>query len=639
MKIMNVFRTLGILAAVSFLTLPVKAAIPPAENLVPSDTLALVTAPDVSKLRVSASKSPQWLLWNDAAMKPFHDKFMGALNEQFVGPLEKELGISFADFSGLAQGQLTVAVSVNGSTGHDDIPPGVLLLLDSRDKSDALKTNLTALQKKWTDSGRVLRTEKLHGVNFSIVTLSSNDIPQTLKKLFPGKPPVQELGKETQPAKPSDLYFGQFESLLIVGNVESVVDAVAAKLTGGSAPTLADDATFSADKTARFRDNPLYYGWFNAKTFFDIVSKIPQEEPNPDAPSPMPQIPWDKILTASGLGGLKSASVAYRESNDGAQVDFFLATPDSSRAGLFKLIATAPKDTSAPAFVPADAVKFLRWRIDGSKTWDTLQKIASDISPGALSSLNSVLDIANASGQMKDPNFDIRQNLINNLGDDLITYEKAAKGSTPQELASGPSLFLFASPNAERAVSAIKIISGLSYSQDGAPAPRQFQGKTIHTVNLRPAPTTGGGTAQPRSLYLAASGGYVALTTDVSMMEEYLRSSEKPPKPLSDTAGLADAAQKVGGTGNGLFTYTNQREVMRSTFALLKSLPTGANTGDPMMNMAFGSKGIRDWFDFTLLPDYDKVSKYFTFSVSSGVTTVDGIEFKAFVPRPPGLNQ
>ena len=126
---------------------------------------------------------------------------------------------------------------------------------------------------------------------------------------------------------------------------------------------------------SQFRDAPLYYGWFNAKTLFDVLAHIPPPEPNPEAPSPVPPIPWDKILGASGLTGLKSASFSYRESHDGSQVDFYLAAPEADRQGIFKIIAAAPKDANPPAFVPADAVKFWRWRVDGQKSWATLQKM------------------------------------------------------------------------------------------------------------------------------------------------------------------------------------------------------------------------------------------------------------------------
>ena len=44
------------------------AAIPPAENLLPTDTLAVVTVPDFSTLRAASAQSSEWLLWNDPAI-------------------------------------------------------------------------------------------------------------------------------------------------------------------------------------------------------------------------------------------------------------------------------------------------------------------------------------------------------------------------------------------------------------------------------------------------------------------------------------------------------------------------------------------------------------------------------------------
>ena len=125
-----------------------RASIPPAENLLPADTLAFFTVPDCTAFRAVAKTAPQMMFWNDAAMKPFHDKFMGKLNEKVTAPLEHDLGLNVASFMDLLQGQFTLAVTVNGANGHDDTPPGLLLLLDARDKSDVLKTNLAALQKK-----------------------------------------------------------------------------------------------------------------------------------------------------------------------------------------------------------------------------------------------------------------------------------------------------------------------------------------------------------------------------------------------------------------------------------------------------------------------------------------------------------
>jgi hypothetical protein len=611
-----------------------RAAVPPAENLLPADTLFLVTAPDCAALRTAVRQSPQALCWNDPAMKPFHDKFMGKWNETLVAPLEKDLGLSVSDFTDLAQGQFTFALTQNGWNGSSDQMPGLVLLLDAKDKSGQLKTNLAVLQKKWTDSGKPIRSETIRGVKFSIVPLSSNDMPSSVSRLLPKKEPVSELGKEPQPEKSIEMVVGQVDSLLIVGNSLKAVEPVVAHLTGGSAPALADNAVFAADKLAQFRGSPLYYGWFNAKTFFNVLASIPQPEPNPEAPSPMPAFSWNKALAASGAMGLKSASFACRNSHDGSEADFYFAVPETERTGLFKMLAAANKDSAAPLFVPADAVKFWRWRTDGQKDWAALETMLGDFSPAILSSLNAAISMANASAQQKDPSFDFRKNLIGNLGDDFLGYQKAAAGTSIADLNNAPSIFLFAAANPDQALQAVRSVASMLYGRQEAADPRDFLGKKIYSIAL-PAARMPGAAAAPRYLYLTSSGGYVAVSGDSSIMENYLRSTGAPTKPLRETAGLADAAQHIGGTSGGLFGYENQKEIMRSAFTLLKNQSDSA-TG--LGSMAALPKSFRDWMDFSLLPDYDAVSKYFYFSVFNGSTTTDGIGFKAFAPRPPGLN-
>ena len=627
----------------ALLLAPAGAAIPPAEALLPSDTLLLVTVPDCSTLRAAGKQSPQWLFWNDPAMKPFHDRFMARLNEQFIGPLEHDLGVQLGDYAELPQGQLTFAITQNGWTGGAAPTPGLLLLLDARGKSDLLKTNLAALRKKWTEAGKPMHNETLRGISFSVVPLSSNDIPATLAGVFPKRQPVQELGKPNPPPLTGELVIGQFDSLLIVGSSLKAVEPVAIRLTGGALPSLSDNALFAADRLAQFRNAPLYYGWLNAKTLFNVLARIPPPEPNPEAPSPLPSIPWNRVLATSGLTGLKSASLSYRESHDGSQLSFFLSVPEPDRQGVFKIIAPVPKDANPPAFVPADAVKFWRWRVDGRKSWEVLQKMVGDISPAALSSLNSVIDIANATAQLRDPNFDVRKYLINNLGDDWISYQKAPTGRTLEDLNSAPSLLLFAAANPDQAVLAIKNVASLASAQGNAPAPRPFLGRTIYTIALSPGRAPGATAPTPRWLYCAAGGGYVALTSDVSMLEGYLRSADGKVRALRETAGLADAAHQIGGAGSGLFTYQDQREVMREFFTALKNRPPDSPSSNNLSRLGglpFASPGkiFEGWMDYSLLPDYDKVSRYFNFSVSSGAATADGLAFKVFVPRPPQLN-
>jgi len=623
-------KLLRLVAAAFFLTSArlLHAAIAPAENLLPADTLAFFTVPDCAALRAASQTSPQMMFWNDPAMKPFHDKLVAKFNERMIAPLEQDLGAKVADFLDLPQGQFTLAVTANGSNGHDDVPPGLLLLVDAKDKSDLLKTNLAGLAKKWAAAGRALRTEKIHGLAFTVVPLDSNDFAG----IFPKRAPVQELGKEPKPDKPGAIYFTQFESLLVAGNSPLAVESVAAHLTGGGTPAIADDATFAADRLAQFRDTPLYYGWFNARLLISQLLAAPDESSEPAAPSVFPKFDAKAFLAPTGLSHLKSASFAVRETHAGSAVTLHLTAPEAERAGLLKILALTPKDAGIPAFVPADAVKFSRARLDGQQTWAELQKMVAVINPDWMTGLNSAIDVANAFAKSKNPGFDLRTQLFGNLGDDLISYQKPVTGDTLAALSSPPTLFLVGAANPDQFIEAVKTLAAMSATQDAKTEPREFLGRKIHTVALRSGVNPATGTAQTSPLYLSASGGYVAISSTAAVIEEYLRSAESQAKPLRENAGLADASEQLGGTGGGLFGFENQRETMRVTFKAFKNA-SAANATLKLFPPAF-----RDWLDFTLLPDYGQVQKYFYLSVFGGRADDAGLTLKVFTPRPPTLN-
>ena len=609
------------------------AAIPVPEKLLPDDTMIVLTAPDFARVREIYRTSAQTQLWSDPALKPFRDKFMSKLKEELLQPLERDLGVSLDDYANLPQGQVTLAMTQNGWRGTADQPPGFLLLLDARDKGSQLKTNLALLRRKWVDAGKPIRQEKIRDLEFTALPLSAKDVPPTLKKLF-GQEDEDSSETETNKAPKSELVFGQFESLLIVGDSTRAVEKIVAHLTGGSAPSLGDVAAFEANRLAMFREAPAY-GWVNVKAFVDLLGrKAPAKaEDGEEMTGPFNM---EKIVTALGIGSVKTLSFNFQNSSEGMLVQFFIGAPESARQGLLKLFPAAGRESGPPPSVPAGAVKFQRVRIDGQKTWATLEKIVNDVYPGVL---GMFVENANTAAKQKDPDFDIRKNLIGNLGDDLISYEKAPRGNTLAELNSPPSLFLLGSPRAEELVSALKIILGLINPQ-GAPAEREFLGRKIYSL----VPRSGAGSADAArpTLSFAASGGYVAIATDVPLLEEHLRSSDSQQKTLRETPGLTDAATRVGGTSTGWFGYENQAETSRTVFEALRK---GAATegGDKMLApgiAAFNPENpIKSWMDFSLWPPFEKIAKYFYIMVYTGSANADGISFKVFYPTPPQLRK
>jgi len=240
----------------------------------------------------------------------------------------------------------------------------------------------------------------------------------------------------------------------------------------------------------------------------------------------------------------------------------------------------------------------------------------------------------------------VKRNFIGNLGDDLLSYEKASRGASPASLLSPPSLFLVGSPRPEELAAALKRILGFLNQQGGPTTEREFLGRKIFSL---PAPAlpmpipTGSKPAAPQTLNCAASGGYVAISTDAAMLEEFLRSSSSEGKTLRETAGLTEAAKRVIGPGVMWFGYQNQLDRMRTTFDLLKKDPRSVtNSTMSLLPALFGipnpEPAVRGLMDFSLLPPIDRLAKYFHFSVYGGSANVQGLTLKFFSPSPPKLS-
>jgi hypothetical protein len=178
---------------------------------------------------------------------------------------------------------------------------------------------------------------------------------------------------------------------------------------------------------------------------------------------------------------------------------------------------------------------------------------------------------------------------------------------------------------------------------------REFLGKKIYTLSMagepslpedeegdEPAPPPAQGKTQTFSF--ASSAGYLALSTDDGLLEDYLRSGENPPKPLRATPGFAEAAQKAGGMENGFFSYENQTESVRLAMEALKNNPEFAAL--PVIGLPVPTDDestIGRLFNAKLLPSFDRIAKYFGFAVASAGTTADGFHMKVVAPKPAGL--
>lgn len=624
-----------------------RADVPGAEKLLPDDTLAMISVPDWQKARSAYAEFPMSQLWKDPAMKPFTDKFSKKLDSDLIQPLQQQLGVKFADYNELLRGQVTLAFIQNGWQGDSEVDPSLVLLIDTKDKSDQSQKLLADVKKKWTDAGKQIKTDKVRDVEFTTLVLSSDDLNKAFENAFQDKnkapKSTDEDNKAKEPAKKIEISIGQSGSLLMIGSNTKVFERILARLSGGTVASLSDVPSFDANYSSMFRD-AMSYGWVNIKTLVDIGVKAAASkqtgEKNPD--NPLAAMTPGKWVDAFGLNGIKTLAVNGKITPEGGMAQFFIGAPQDQRKGVLKLIAFEAKESSPPAFVPADVAKFSRIRLDGQKVWASIEGIVSDISPQFSALLQMTMSTA---GKDKDPNFDLKKQLIGNLGDDMVSFNKNPRDNSLESLTDPPSLLLIGSPNADKLTEAFRSGSAFLGAAGGEGLKeREFLGRKVYALPMPPKLSADGTKTVDRSLSFSSSGGYLALSTDTPIVEEYLRSSEKPGHPLRETPGLNEAAEKVGGMNLGFFGYENQTETLRITLEALRQDPDTFDKlfpSNPVAGMprTSNSQARKEWLDFSLLPPFDKIAKYFYFTVYSGAVTPEGFVFKSFAPMPPQMHK
>ena len=79
-------RILLSLALAAF-SLRAGAAVPPAEKLLPKETVLVLTAPDWAKAKRFWSDAPYGKLMQDPSLRPFKDKFLDKFTNSVIRPL------------------------------------------------------------------------------------------------------------------------------------------------------------------------------------------------------------------------------------------------------------------------------------------------------------------------------------------------------------------------------------------------------------------------------------------------------------------------------------------------------------------------------------------------------------------------
>ncbi len=631
------------LAAVSLMVPAFAEDVPPPDRLLPADTLGLLTVPDMTTARRLNTKSSHMLLWADPSLKAFKDKFLNKLDVEIIKPFEQKTGIELTNYLSLAQGQFTVAITRNGWNGAPGTAPGVVVLIDSRNESARMKSAVDDLLKRWRENGNSMKTETIRGVPFSVLLIPRDKLDEFDPTNAGGDdgsvedPSPAADADDQEEVKPVELFVGQSGSLFLASTARTDLEKILSLQFGGPVMSLAESTSFMPDYNRSFRD-AVVYGWLNFQPVAEAVqNSLPTADPgNPFAFNPQ------KVFRATGISGIRTIAMASSMQTDGDHFDFSVNVPESERRGLFRLLTFEAKDSAPPAFVPQDAVNFVRYRLNMMKSWNALEAMIAEISPQVGGMMKMTLE---AVGKDKDATFDFRRMFVQNLGDDLISWRKLPRENTLESMKSQPEIVLIGSPNADQLSGALKTLVGMAPPDLTKMEEREFLGRKVWLIAIPTGMPAEGQTELPtQTIAFSSNSGYLAVASDVGLLEEFLRSSDGGPEPLINKTGLRFASEKTGGMNTGLYGYSNDRETMRYLYKFFTSDNAGQSVGMSGLNQFLSAMGANEddsdfdeWVDFSLLPPFGQIEKHFDYTVYSGSVKPDGYFLQMFAPRPRGL--
>ena len=595
---MKNFILFTILAAL--LKAPLWAAVVP-DTILPVNTFAVATVPDLNKARQFFKADPAVRMWNDPAMAAFTGKIEKAFNKNVMQRIREEAPIQPGEIWNLAQGQVTIALTRKaGQTS-----PGIIFLMDSGNKAAELDRGMLQLREVLVDNQIEHERLRIEGTDFVHIPI---------------------------PRRPgSGVYLGQSKSMLIVTSTEKLATTLVKNHKNPMAKTLKDNAAFVVQHKVQF-DEAWMYGWLDFSTVLEVVNDEIEKRRDPDAkPDPLMPEP-QRVMEALGLTGLKSVGVSGRTDEEGSLLEMTLNVPEAARRGLFSMLAPPKKDARPPPFVSADVVSFGRLRQSAAQLWKTFVDTANEITPAAA----GAMAFFQAQVQAKNPEFKLKAQLIDTMGDDFIMIEMAPRGKKIQNLLNPPRLYMINSKKPKVTLRAIMDL--ISMVVEAPPEEDEIEGRTLYSYHF-------GNFVDEKetTLHAVAVGEYVVFSQDLKAIKSYLDGPKEGAKPLAKLAGLNQAAKKVGGLDGGAFGFENSKIMARGLFTVLKKNPNlisdafgGLPQGiDPDTGLPIGGDRFGGWLDFKLLPEFKQISKYLHYTVVGVRADKQGIRMGIFMPTPP----
>ena len=624
------------ISLLTFLFSPVSlraAELPNTAKLVPPETIVLVDIDNFSQLKAQFEKTVLYKFYKDPAMKPFFDDLKAKWQKK-KDEAGNELFKIATEANVLPAGRLAVALVLDEKAKDSNTPP-VVFVSQWGQNIDKVKEAVGKLVEKSVEKGARRESEEYRGVTITTIT--------------------------QQPSK--GLCFCFMDDVLAGSMSPDVLKFVIAQVKGAGSPTLGDDGDYNTTLRALGQAGPGQVG------FYVNIKQIVKASLAEDADGQAKAIVNNLGLTnVTSFGGLIDVAGGPGNTSFGKA----LLKIDGEKKGVCKLLEVESVPLRIPQFVSTSASAVSVFNLNIPKAYAELGNILTGFSPPMAAMLNMPLL---PPGQQGEPGLQLKADVIDYLGSQIVMAQSIRKpdaaasaagpaGAPP--LAAPQTLVAIAISNRNALEKSLSTLHSKMLAPGNPDAQRQLLGHTIYTVDVSGfLPFLGGagqrtpmagaapgqpGPAMPKDPPLAftVTDTYLVLGGE-STVEQAIRALggggaesiesvkwfRQAKASLPSVVGLAGLQNSAA---SGEVFWSAMRQAQKQGRAADKEQRTqigaGVNSASLLPNLMF-SQGGQEMFDFSLLPEFETVRKYFGSSVSYGISRPDGFffEFKYLNPE------
>ena len=537
------------------------------DRLLPPGVLLHVRISDVTDLKERLPKTGFGKMYNDDSMAKIRTQFDKKFQEASEAA-GKDLGFPLSDLLNLPTGEASFALLQPAGR-----PLAAVALMEIGEQQETLDKALAKLDEALTAKGSKKKTETVDGEEVTVY-----DMPHDATGSSAGE-------------KGTLCYFTK-DGIFVGGSDLAVLQDVLTRWDGESDDVLAEQEVYSYihKKCATRSDDEDSV----MEMYFDPMGLVTAALNASESTSTQAMM-FSAYLPTLGLDKFKGVGVSIDLAEGG--YDFHskgFMYVDQPTTGVLRAFEFPATDLSPPAWVGAATTQYTSMNWDAAGAYTALTEMADTLmnQPGAA---------AQQVNQMaKQLGFHVKDDLIDHLDGQIVMLGDISGESDKVNQKMLVGVKLKDSAKFQETLSTILQKNGSHFTE------RDFEGTKVYDLPANAEMTPA----------LAVAKDHFFFATHADLLESALRPDSRSDETLAESKKYL-VVKKLAPSKASMVSYSDQAKQMKPYYEMLKNGKLdGATEGK---------------FDFSVLPDFEKVAKFFSINVGYYVPDEKGVYSEGFM--------